>query len=172
MLSSPTLRPLDQPSAFEQTHGEYKQMGEHANGCKLSVNDVLNNPHLFLDTEITLADFMVAQGCDQLNQDLCWMLSEEWLDASSNPADAVIDHSRAIQICVKSLSVLFIDIVGPCGGWAVDAYSVAQVQGTLTKGTNGFAYDLINVNSVIVDGQEIVSEEQFPKNRAHKDETA
>lgn len=121
------------------------------------VGEVLQNPGQFLDSEIELEDLMVAQGNDQQMQDSCWMLSEAWLDASPHPDEDVLNKSHAIQLCLPSLSYAFIWTVTPCGGWPIDAYSVARVRGTLVKGTDGFAFNLVHLMAVVVGAQDVLS---------------
>jgi hypothetical protein len=122
----------------------------------LRVSELLDNPDVFIGAEITLEDMMIAQGCDQLNQDLCWMMSEEWLDASPDPARAVVDHSKAIRLCLAGLSHAFITAASQCGGWSIDAYSVATVRGTLIRGTDDFPLDLIRLRFVRVNHRDIL----------------
>jgi hypothetical protein len=122
----------------------------------IRVVDVLQNPSLFLNAEFTLEDLMIAQGNDRFAEDLAWMLSESWLDSSATPDIAVLDRSHSIQLCLPKLSYAFFWTVTPCGGWPIDAYSVAKVTGTLISGTNGFAFNIVDIKHVIVGSEDII----------------
>ena len=123
----------------------------------LSVVDILGNARAHLGRDVRISDVTVALSCQQLDQDVTWMLSKEWLDGCVKPATAVLDRTRAIQLCRQFLSAEFQEAVGFCFGFpTVDAIAIGQVNGTLQDGTRGFAYNLVNLKSLIVEGQEII----------------
>ena len=85
-------------------------MNHDPRACYVSVKDIFDNPDAYLQMEVIVKDFAVAQSCMEPYQDLFWMLSEEWLNASLDQSEAVMDRSRAIQLCLKLLSADLVDV--------------------------------------------------------------
>jgi hypothetical protein len=126
----------------------------------LGVEDLLNAPEAFLGREVDVEGFVAVIGCAHRTEDLCWMLSAPWLDASCGRSEAVVDRSYAIRLRLPELSAAFIEAVGLCGGWPIDAYAeVVRARGTVAEGTNGFACDLVRLEAVFVNGKDLLRED-------------